>query len=103
MLDRTGVAEVLNETPGCLTIGIRGSVNNGNEYEELNIMTSTFKIKGMSCNHCVMAVTKALNEVEGITKVQVDLDAGQATVEHGDSVDVKVIIQQIGKAGYEIG
>ena len=29
---------------------------------------ATIKIKGMSCNHCIMAVTKALNEIEGIKK-----------------------------------
>ena len=31
------------------------------------------KVKGMSCNHCVMAVTKALNEVDGVRDVKVDL------------------------------
>ena len=34
---------------------------------------ATIKIKGMSCNHCVMAVTKALNEIAGIKNVKVDL------------------------------
>ncbi len=36
------------------------------------------KIKGMSCNHCVMAVTKALNGIERIENVKVDLAKGEA-------------------------
>jgi copper chaperone len=31
---------------------------------------TTIKIEGMSCNHCVMAVTKALNEIDGIKDVK---------------------------------
>lgn len=42
---------------------------------------ATVKIKGMTCNHCVMAVTKALNEIEGIKDVKVDLEKGEAFFE----------------------
>lgn len=41
----------------------------------------TVKIKGMSCGHCVMAVTKALGGIAGIKNVQVDLKNGAATFE----------------------
>ena len=34
---------------------------------------TTIKIKGMSCQHCVMAATKALKEIEGLQDVTVDL------------------------------
>lgn len=66
-------------------------------------MTTVIKIKGMSCNHCVMAVTKALNGLQGVTDVNVDLENGQATVEHDPSVSLKTVHEQIAKAGYEIG
>jgi len=66
-------------------------------------MTSIVNIKGMSCSHCVMAVTKALNGLEGVTNVNVDLDNGQATVEHDQSVSLESVHKQIEKAGYEIG
>ncbi|MGB5233404.1 MAG: cation transporter, partial [Desulfoprunum sp.] len=33
---------------------------------------ATIKIKGMSCQHCVAAVTKALSELPGISNVKVD-------------------------------
>jgi len=37
------------------------------------------KVKGMSCQHCVMAVTKALTSLDGIKKVEVDLQNGVVT------------------------
>jgi copper chaperone len=50
-----------------------------------------------------MAVTKALNQIDGISDVQVDLERGEATLEHGTSVDMAQIKQEIEKAGYEFG
>ena len=66
-------------------------------------MKQTVKINGMSCNHCVMAVTKALNEIPGLSEVQVDLASGEATFEAKETVDMKEVAKQIEKAGYEPG
>jgi copper chaperone len=66
-------------------------------------MKQTVKINGMSCNHCVMAVTKALNEIPGLSEVQVDLASGEATFEAKENVDMKEVAKQIEKAGYEPG
>jgi len=66
-------------------------------------MKTTVKIKGMACNHCVMAVTKALNQIDGISDVQVDLEKGEATFDHGTSVDMARIKAEVEKAGYEFG
>lgn len=66
-------------------------------------MISTIKIKGMSCNHCVAAVTKALNEIDGVTRVQVSLDLGQATIESKGSIDMDQVKQNVEKAGFELG
>ena len=40
-------------------------------------MASVLKVKGMSCQHCVMSVTKALGKLEGIQNVKVDLPKGE--------------------------
>ncbi len=46
------------------------------------------KIEGMSCNHCVMAVTKALEKVPGVEKVvEVSLERGEALVEGNPEPD----------------
>lgn len=39
------------------------------------------KVTGMTCNHCVKAVTHALELVEGVEKVGVILQKGEATIE----------------------
>jgi copper chaperone len=63
---------------------------------------TTIKINGMSCNHCVMAVTKALNEIDGIKDAEVDLATGEATFEERGSVDMNAVREAIKKAGYEL-
>ncbi|OPY07074.1 MAG: Copper chaperone CopZ [Syntrophaceae bacterium PtaB.Bin095] len=60
------------------------------------------KISGMSCNHCVMAVTRALNGIEGIRDVLVDLKTGEATFEETIPVDPEIIRKRISEAGYEV-
>jgi len=60
------------------------------------------KISGMSCNHCVMAVTKALSGIEGIRDVSVDLKAGEATFEETKPVDREVIRKSISEAGFDL-
>lgn len=63
---------------------------------------TTIKIKGMSCNHCVMAVTKALNEIEGVKNVKVDLAAGEAFFDETTPADMNTVQEKVKEAGYEI-
>jgi copper chaperone len=63
---------------------------------------ASIKIKGMSCNHCVMRVTNALKGIEGIRDVKVDLQSGEATFDEEKPVDRKVIAERVRKAGYEV-
>ena len=63
----------------------------------------TVRIKGMSCQHCVRAVQKALEEIDGVTDVSVDLAKGEAAFEEARPVDESVLKEKIQKAGYELG
>jgi len=63
---------------------------------------ATIKISGMSCNHCVMAVTKALSGIDGIRNVKVDLAKAEATFEETKPVDRALIAERIRKAGYDV-
>jgi len=56
----------------------------------------------MSCQHCVMAATKALAALDGVKDVKVDLKSGVATYEEVKAVDPKVVAETIKKAGFEI-
>ena len=70
--------------------------------KEENAMPSTIKVKGMSCQHCVMSVTKALNQLEGIKNVQVDLAKGEVRFDNMKEVASDRIEKAIGEAGYEV-
>lgn len=62
----------------------------------------SIKIKGMSCQHCVMAVTRALGAVNGVKDVKVDLKSRVATYTEEKAVDPMVVAAAIKKAGYEV-
>ena len=57
------------------------------------------KIKGMSCQHCAMTVTKALESVPGVSKVKVSLDDNAAFID--GEADTRQLIESVKSAGYE--
>jgi len=63
---------------------------------------TTIKVKGMTCQHCVMTVTKTLNGIEGLENVNVDLEKGEATFNEVKPVDMNNIKEAIEKAGYHV-
>ena len=65
-------------------------------------MPTTIKVKGMSCQHCVASVTKALSEIEGIADVQVNLDKGEATFSEQSPVAEQAIKDAIANIGFEV-
>lgn len=62
----------------------------------------TLKIKGMSCEHCVASVKKALENVPGLSQVNVNLQAGEATFANSGT-DRRKIREAISKIGFEPG
>ncbi|HEX6559643.1 MAG TPA: cation transporter [Longimicrobiales bacterium] len=46
--------------------------------------TATLKVTGMSCEHCVRAVTNALKGTDGVRNAQVDLEGARAVVEYDE-------------------
>lgn len=64
---------------------------------------TTIKVKGMSCRHCVNAVTKALQGIDGLKDVRVSLERGEASFSRDKPVDQETIRQALKKAGYEMG
>ncbi len=62
--------------------------------------TLVFDVKGMTCDHCVHAVTEAAKSVPGVTAAHVDLASNLAKVE-GEGFDAERIIAAIEEEGYE--
>ncbi|MDE6449024.1 MAG: permease [Muribaculaceae bacterium] len=60
-------------------------------------MTVQYNIKGMNCPHCQAAVTKAIQSVNGVTGVNVNLSTGIAEVEgNHDSEDIRKAVMEAG-------
>jgi len=65
--------------------------------------TTTLKIQGMTCNHCVMRVAKALKGTAGVQDAQVDLQKGQAVVTYDDTkVQLDKLSFAVVEAGYKV-
>ena len=60
---------------------------------------TNLKVEGMTCHHCVMAVTKALESVEGVRRAKVDLAEGSAEVE--GTADLQAMIAAVQEEGYQ--
>mgnify|MGYP002517747766 FL=1 len=60
------------------------------------------KIKGMGCQNCVNAVTESLNELDGVSKVNVSLEKESAEVEFDESkINEGKMIEAIKELEYE--
>ena len=64
--------------------------------------TTTYRISGMTCGHCVNSVREAVGELDGVTSVDVDLAKGQATVTSDGDVDAEAVKAAVEEAGYEL-
>lgn len=62
-------------------------------------MKTTLKIEGMMCEGCVQKVREGLSGVDGVRKVDVDLRAGKAVVEHDGASD-ETLISAVVDAGF---
>jgi copper chaperone len=62
----------------------------------------TLTVEGMTCGHCVQTVENALKNREGVRKVIVDLDRGEADVTFDpDHVQPAALAAAVKDAGYE--
>lgn len=64
--------------------------------------TQTYTVTGMTCQHCVNAVTEELSGIEGVTGVDVDLTSGRVTVTSRSAVDDTSVAAAVDEAGYEL-
>ena len=64
--------------------------------------TATYTVVGMTCGHCVSAVTEEVGAVPGVTAVDVDLASGGLTVTGTGPVDESAVRTAVEEAGYEV-
>ena len=65
--------------------------------------TTTFQVQGMTCGHCVGAVTSELTDsVPGVQNVQIDLAAGQVVVTSTQPISESAAAAAVEEAGYQL-
>lgn len=77
----------------------RRSVQTLSSYQKAP--TVTLSISGMTCNHCVQSVHRALSEGAGVHSVRVDLKGGKAIVA-GKSLDIPALRRSVKELGYTV-
>lgn len=65
-------------------------------------MQTTINVSGMTCGHCVSAVTTELSLLPSVTEVEVDLESGQVTITSDAELAQSQLIAAIDEAGYEL-
>ncbi|HZI43658.1 MAG TPA: cation transporter [Ilumatobacter sp.] len=64
--------------------------------------TTTYTVDGMTCGHCVAAVTEELSKLDGVSAVDVDLGTGRVTIESDHPLDSADVAAAVDEAGYAI-
>ena len=64
--------------------------------------TSTYTVTGMTCAHCVNAVSEEVGALPGVTAVDVDLDSGAVTVTSDQPLDDDAVAVAVDEAGYAL-
>jgi copper chaperone len=65
-------------------------------------MQTTINVSGMTCGHCVSAVTMELSLLPSVTEVDVDLESGQVTITSDAALEQAQLATAIDEAGYEL-
>lgn len=63
--------------------------------------TSTYTVKGMTCGHCAKAVTSEVEQIPGVSHVDVDVATGEVTLTSETAVDPAAVRAAVTEAGYE--
>jgi copper chaperone len=60
------------------------------------------RVKGMSCSHCVAAMTKAMNSLAGVSNVKVDLASGRVSYDSAATISREDLDRVVKAAGFEL-
>ena len=65
-------------------------------------MTTTYTVSGMTCGHCVSAVSAEIGKLPGVSAVDVDLASGKVTVTSAGPLDDADVSAAVSEAGYQL-
>jgi len=63
----------------------------------------TLNVEGMTCNHCVASITKALMQLNGVENVIVNLEMKRVAIEFdAERMNVEILKGTVEDAGYKV-
>ncbi len=66
------------------------------------MITSTFTVRGMTCDHCVSSVRSEVEALPGVAEVRLDLATGRLDVTGSQALAKSEIEAAVAEAGYEL-
>jgi copper chaperone CopZ len=66
------------------------------------MVVETFAVVGMTCGHCVAAVTDEISKLASVQRVEIDLPTGSVTVESATALDRTEVASAVDQAGFEM-
>jgi copper ion binding protein len=67
-----------------------------------DMTSTTYRVEGMTCDHCVRAVRTEVEAIEGVAEVEVDLATGEVAVTSDAPLDPATVRAAVDEAGYEL-
>jgi copper ion binding protein len=65
-------------------------------------METTYAVTGMTCEHCVNAVSTEIGKLPGVAGVTVDLASGLVTVRSAAALEQAAVAAAVDEAGYQL-
>jgi copper chaperone len=66
------------------------------------VPTTSYVVTGMTCDHCVHAVTEEVSALDGVDDVAVDLTSGRLTLTSHDEIPYATVAAAVDEAGYAL-
>lgn len=63
---------------------------------------TTITVSGMTCGHCASSVREEIEEIAGVTDVQVDVASGRVDITSEAALDEAAVTAAVVEAGYQI-
>ena len=64
--------------------------------------TTTWQVQGMTCQHCVRAVTEEVSSIDGVRGVEVHLETGRVDIDSDVPITAEALAEAVSRAGYEL-
>ncbi|MEN9922639.1 MAG: Copper chaperone CopZ [Actinomycetota bacterium] len=68
----------------------------------MNMVKTSIKVAGMTCQHCVNSVTEEVTRIEGVNSVNIDLATGTVDIESEGELSSEDLESAVEEAGYEV-